>query len=167
VRGIAELEILRQVEYALGNGLRIQDFLDFVVGTRYILSTPSRPQSMLICPYSTGGIIALSLAAKGWSVEECTQKFESLCHKAFQERMLAKDPVIGKLVRVFNHSLYETRAIEGALKEAFTEDLNLFGGASQNTGMPKIKVAVTAAAVSSCVVLSNYNRFPETSRTWL
>jgi patatin-like phospholipase/acyl hydrolase len=34
VRGIAELEILRQIEYALGNGLRIQDFLDFVVGTR-------------------------------------------------------------------------------------------------------------------------------------
>jgi hypothetical protein len=105
----------------------------------------------------------LGLTAKGWSVEECTQKFESLCHKAFQERLLANNPVIGRLVRAFNHSTYETRAIEGALKEAFTEDVNLFGGATLNSGMPKIKVAVTAAAVSSCVVLSNYNRFPETS----
>ncbi|CAD0083511.1 unnamed protein product, partial [Aureobasidium vineae] len=145
VRGIAELEILTQIENALGNGLRIQDFLDLVVGT------------------STGGIIALGLAAKGWSVENCTQKFESLCHKAFQERMMARDPLIGRLVRGYYHSLYETSAIEGALKEAFTEDDNLFGGETQNSGMPKIKVAVTAAAVSSCVVLSNYNRFPETS----
>lgn len=94
-------------------------------------------------------------------------KFESLCYKAFQERMLANNPLIGKLIRAFNHSLYGTRAIEGALKEAFTEDASLFGGATRDSGMPKIKVAVTAAAVSSCVVLSNYNRSPEAFRTCL
>jgi hypothetical protein len=78
--------------------------------------------------------------------------------------MFAKGPLFGRLIRAFNHSLYETRAIEGALKEAFTEDASLFGEATSTIGMPKIKVAVTAAAVSSCFVLSNYNRFPETSR---
>lgn len=77
--------------------------------------------------------------------------------------MMAGDPIIGRLVRSYYHSRYETTAIEKALKEAFTEVANLFGGTTQMSGMPKIKVAVTAAAASSCVVLSNYNRTPEAS----
>jgi hypothetical protein len=78
--------------------------------------------------------------------------------------MLANAPLVGRVIRAFKHSHYETDAIEGALTEAFTEDASLFGGAAQDTGMPRIKVAVTAAAVSTSAVLSNYNRFPETSR---
>ncbi|THW57327.1 hypothetical protein D6D20_08067 [Aureobasidium pullulans] len=129
VRGIAELEILKQIENALGNGiLRIQDFLDFVVGT------------------STGGIIALGLVSKGWSVDDCTRKFENLCHKAFQERMMARGPFLGRLIRSYYHSLYETAAIEGALKEAFTESADLFGAKPTSSGMYGIKVAVTATA---------------------
>ncbi|THW47853.1 hypothetical protein D6D21_03207 [Aureobasidium pullulans] len=129
VRGIAELEILKQIENALGNGiLRIQDFLDFVVGT------------------STGGIIALGLVSKGWSVDDCTRKFENLCHKAFQERMMARGPFLGRLIRTYYHSLYETAAIEGALKEAFTESADLFGAKPTSSGIYGIKVAVTATA---------------------
>ncbi|TIA13191.1 hypothetical protein D6C80_06414 [Aureobasidium pullulans] len=91
VRGIAELEILKQIENALGNGiLRIQDFLDFVVGTR--------------------------------------------------------GPFLGRLIRSYYHSLYETAAIEGALKEAFTESADLFGAKPTSSGMYGIKVAVTATA---------------------
>ncbi|THX27092.1 hypothetical protein D6D12_05739 [Aureobasidium pullulans] len=129
VRGIAELEILKQIENALGNGiLRIQNFLDFVVGT------------------STGGIIALGLVSKGWSVDDCTRKFENLCHKAFQERMMARGPFLGRLIRTYYHSLYETAAIEGALKEAFTESADLFGAKPTSSGIYGIKVAVTATA---------------------
>ncbi|THV63889.1 hypothetical protein D6D28_10317 [Aureobasidium pullulans] len=149
VRGIAELEILKQIENALGNGiLRIQDFLDFVVGT------------------STGAIIALGLVSKGWSVDDCTQKLEDLCHKAFQERMMAGGPVLGKLIRSYYHSLYETTAIEGALKEGFTESADLFGATPMSSRVSGIKVAVTATAMSSSVVLSNYNRIAGTSLSY-
>lgn len=46
VRGIVELEILRQLEKELGDMINIQSFFDLIVGT------------------STGGIVALGLAAR-------------------------------------------------------------------------------------------------------
>lgn len=50
VRGIVELEILRQLEKELGDMINIQSFFDLIVGT------------------STGGIVALGLAARNWYV---------------------------------------------------------------------------------------------------
>lgn len=51
IRGIVELEILRQLEKELGDLISIQSFFDLIVGT------------------STGGIIALGLTARNWSVK--------------------------------------------------------------------------------------------------
>jgi patatin-like phospholipase/acyl hydrolase len=48
VRGIVELEILRQLEIELGDLINIQSFFDLIVGT------------------STGGIVALGLTARNW-----------------------------------------------------------------------------------------------------
>ena len=48
VRGIVELEILRQLEIELGDLINIQSFFDLIVGT------------------STGGIVALGLTARSW-----------------------------------------------------------------------------------------------------
>ena len=39
IRGIVELEILRLIENVWGGGLRIQDFFDLIVGTRYVFLT--------------------------------------------------------------------------------------------------------------------------------
>lgn len=52
VRGIVELEILRQLEKELGDLISIQSFFDLIVGT------------------STGGIVALGLTARNWSVDQ-------------------------------------------------------------------------------------------------
>lgn len=35
IRGIAELETLRQIERAMGDGMPITCFFDLIVGTRY------------------------------------------------------------------------------------------------------------------------------------
>ena len=51
IRGIVELEILRQLEKELGDLISIQSFFDLIVGT------------------STGGIIALGLTARNWLVK--------------------------------------------------------------------------------------------------
>ena len=109
---------------------------------------------------STGGLIALGLAAKNWSVDQCTRRFETLCKEAFTRRAFANVPGIGWFVENYNHSKYETRPLEEALMSAFSENECLFGGprpvASYGTD---VKVAVTSTSVSgSAVVFANYNR---------
>lgn len=144
IRGIVELEILRQVEHALGGRLRIQSFFDLVIGT------------------STGGIIALGLAAKNWSVEECTRHFEPLCDQAFTRRTGGNLPGVGWLIDNYNHSKYETQPLQRALISAFSETENLFGGSRPHTCATDIKVAVTAtSSTGTPVILANYNRFCE------
>lgn len=36
MRGIVELQVLREIERALGDEIPIQEFFDLIVGTRYI-----------------------------------------------------------------------------------------------------------------------------------
>ncbi|OQO14747.1 hypothetical protein B0A48_00129 [Cryoendolithus antarcticus] len=142
VRGIVELEILKQLERELGGRVSVQSFFDLIVGT------------------STGGIIALGLTARNWTVEQCTQHFEALCAKAFTLRKGMNMPGVGWLVSNYNHSMYETQPLQEALIEAFTEDQYLFGGQRSESGTMDVKVAVTAtSAAGSAVVLANYNRF--------
>jgi hypothetical protein len=38
IRGIVELEILRQIERAMGGKMRIQSFVDLIIGTRCVTS---------------------------------------------------------------------------------------------------------------------------------
>ncbi|KAK4198920.1 putative lysophospholipase-like protein [Triangularia verruculosa] len=147
IRGIIELEVLRQIENALGGNLAIQSFFDLIVGT------------------STGGLAALGLGAKGWSVEQCIHHFEALCASAFTKHTGVDLWVVGKAFETFHHSRYETGVLERSLQRAFAEDL-LFGGrrapvSSQAAGRG-VKVAVTAASMAdkSTYVLSNYN-WPE------
>ncbi|KAF1844020.1 FabD/lysophospholipase-like protein [Cucurbitaria berberidis CBS 394.84] len=145
IRGIVELEILQSLEKELNgrNGrLRIQSFFDLVVGT------------------STGGLIALGLVARNWSVGNCIESFKELCQKAFTRRTGSNIPLFGFLVDSYNHSKYETTPLHEALQVAFSNDQYLFGGQryDQNWISP-VKVAVTTTLSStSPVLLANYNR---------
>jgi predicted acylesterase/phospholipase RssA len=145
VRGIVELTILQQIEKALGHDLPIQLFFDLICGT------------------STGGIIALGLGAMGWSVRECTTRFDTLCEKAFTRRKGGLLPVVGWLVSAAHQSRYETQPLETALRSSFKEEL-LFGGfrdlSEHHHNMHRMtKVAVTTTTTSGTVcLLANYNR---------
>ncbi|ORX91403.1 acyl transferase/acyl hydrolase/lysophospholipase, partial [Clohesyomyces aquaticus] len=142
MRGIVELEVLRQIEREMNDKLRIQCFFDLVVGT------------------STGGIIALGLVARNWSVDTCIHNFQELCHKAFTRRTGSNLPFVGWIVDNYNDSKYETKPLHEALQEAFPPDHYLFGGRRTDQLWPSsVKVAVTATIAStSAVVLANYNR---------
>ena len=121
---------------------------------------------LLIMFYSTGGLVALGLASRNWSVETCINKFKELCDKAFTRRFGSSMPLIGWFVDNINHSSYETTPLQEALQTAFTEDEYLFGGQrlDQHWTSP-IKVAVTTTSSSSSpVVLANYNRRCEEKR---
>ncbi|KAE9983700.1 hypothetical protein BLS_003847 [Venturia inaequalis] len=141
MRGIVELETLRHIEDAMEINLPIHCFFDLIVGT------------------STGGLIALGLGSMGWSVEECTERFQSMCKTAFTRRLGVAIPGIGLLVENFNHSRYATKPLEQTLKAAFTENEYLFGGPKRSTSS-RIKVAVTATSLTgrNAIVFGNYNR---------
>ena len=168
VRGIVELETLKQIERAIGGKLSVQCFFDLIVGTRYVNVHVRRlwMKAYMENLSSTGGLIALGLAAKNWSVEQCTRQFEDLCKQAFRKRTGSNIPGLSWFVENYNHSRYETRPLEEALISAYSDTEYLFGGprplASYGTD---VKVAVTATSASgSAVVLANYNRLCEKNR---
>ncbi|KAI9861482.1 MAG: hypothetical protein M1824_002374 [Vezdaea acicularis] len=147
VRGVVELEFLSLLQQQLPE-IPIRLFFDLIVGTRL--------------RNSTGGLLALGLAAKDWDIDECEKKFYNLCTKAFQPRLGTSLPALGPIIHAFMHSLYETTSLEGALKEAYCELYNrqeyLFGGSiASHTSQRKVAV-VSTFSDGQAAVLSNYNR---------
>ncbi|PHH77916.1 hypothetical protein CDD80_7598 [Ophiocordyceps camponoti-rufipedis] len=143
IKGIVELDILKRIQEQLGS-VPLREFFDLIVGT------------------SAGGIIACGLGPAHLTVQECALKFETLSAKAFSSSSVRKIPLIGKLVdemfSVFNHGRYKTKSLEDAYKEAFPENLKLFGGAGSAAS---VKVAVTTSTKQGgVIVLGNYNRKP-------
>jgi hypothetical protein len=100
-----------------------------------------------------------------WSVEQCIEKFQSMCRTAFTRRLGGAIPGVRVLVDNYNHSKYETKPLEGTLKAAFTENDYLFGG-SKRQSYSRIKVAVTATSLTGrvAIVFGNYNRLSAEKR---
>lgn len=170
VRGIVELYVLQAIERALGDGLRIQDFIDLIVGTRYV--QPSNPNSSTWCSkpfhYSTGGIVALGLGVNNWSVDDCITTFKEICSKAFTPRGLVGIPVLEQLAIVNHGSMYKTKPFEALLQEKFQRGRPLFGG-TNDQGEMSTRVAVTSTTLieQHPVILTNYNRPDEAEHgTW-
>lgn len=86
----------------------------------------------------------------------------SLCKQAFTKRKGIGVPIVESIVSASNHSRYETKPLEQALREAYGEE-SLFGGVrdlSDNNGVDRTtKVAVTTTTTNGKVfLLTNYNR---------
>ncbi|KAL7784152.1 hypothetical protein V8C37DRAFT_420748 [Trichoderma ceciliae] len=144
VRGIVELVFLQAVQKELGDHVPIQNFFDLIVGT------------------STGGIIALGLGVKHWSVSECIYHFKNLCRQAFTPR----GPTFMKPLAIVGlKSYYRTKPLENALQSAFDQNEVLYGEPKPGSPM-SIRVAVTATVASDNrpTILSNYNTEYERSR---
>ena len=166
MRGILELEILRAIELAIGGKIPIQAFFDLIVGTRYghPFNGTDRP---LTCSGSTGGIIALGLGVKQWTVNHCVTEFVRLCDQAFTPREF--NQVVGlEQVTTWRHkSKYKTRPLHSALHAAFGEDL-LYGGRRKAHLSYTTQVAVTATSGTgeTGLVLANYSRPEESEPTY-
>jgi predicted acylesterase/phospholipase RssA len=85
-----------------------------------------------------------------------------MCKKAFKKRKGVGFPGIEFLVSATNHSRYETKPLESALKAAYGDE-NLFGGPKDLADHYAIdrttKVAVTTTTTNGRVILlSSYNR---------
>ena len=109
--------------------------------------------------FSTGGLIALGLGAKNWTVETCIHHFESLCRDAFTPRKGLEIPGLGFFVQSHHGSKYETQPLQDALKAAYSENESLFGGPRNDNNHCSTKVGVTAtSSTAQVMVITNYNR---------
>ncbi|KAK3718817.1 hypothetical protein LTR37_004733 [Vermiconidia calcicola] len=141
IRGIVELEVLRAIEQTLGGEIPIQDFFDLIVGT------------------STGGIIALALGVQQLPVDRCIEMFTSLCHHAYTPRIKGM-PLLDLAASISHGSKYKTKDFHTALKDAFGDRDNLFGGRSQSRSESRARVAVTSTSSKGgrAIVIANYRR---------
>ncbi|OCL08909.1 FabD/lysophospholipase-like protein [Glonium stellatum] len=142
VRGIVELVTLQQLEKTLGGNIPVQLFFDLIVGT------------------SVGGVIAAGLGVQGWRVSECTERFKSLCNRAFQWTLLGNLSRFEWLSWVAAWAArFKTTDLEKALCEAFGNCDHLFGGKRSDDHVHKPKVAfTTTSSGGNPYLLANYNR---------
>ncbi|KAG6355196.1 hypothetical protein INS49_004277 [Diaporthe citri] len=140
IRGITQLRVLREVERVLGPGLPIQLFFDLMVGT------------------NTGGIIAIGLGVKRWTVEATMEKFRDICREAFTPREMQKVPLISTLSKMYHGSVFKTQPLERILKRYFSETPFFGGSRSRHNLNTSVKVAVTATTAFESIVFANYNR---------
>ncbi|KAJ3572874.1 hypothetical protein NPX13_g4903 [Xylaria arbuscula] len=142
IRGIIQLHVLRELEKILGPDLPVQLFFDLIVGTDF------------------GGVIAIALGVKKWSVSSAIEKFKDLCHEAYVGRGISKLPLSKAFSTLYHKSLYKTQPLEGALRRYLSEQ-PLFGATSHRSWLAtSSKVAITATTASGHqdVVFANYNR---------
>ncbi|KAI0886923.1 FabD/lysophospholipase-like protein [Annulohypoxylon maeteangense] len=142
IRGIIQLQVLVEIEKVLGPDLPIQLFFDLIVGT------------------NAGGIIAIALGVKKWTVNATMEKFKDLCNEGFTPREMTSVPIFGALSSLYHGSLYKTKPFAKALKR-YLSDQPFFGNAIHRSRVvSSTKVAVTASTgiERQPVVFANYNR---------
>lgn len=142
IRGVVQLAVLRELENILGPELPLQLFFDLIVGS------------------NTGGIIAIGLGVKKWSVQATLDKFKDLCKEGFAPREMKNVPVFGMISSLYHGSLYKTQPMEKALRRYFS-DQPFFGVSthkSRHNVSLKVAVTATTALDHHAVVFANYNR---------
>ena len=114
----------------------------------------------------TGGLIALGIGTKQWSIVTCQEKLAHLSAKIFSERsqlasLLARmtggwSAKLTRAMRVFwFDSIYNGKLLESVLREAYGETEKL-----QGSNVNHVSVAVTATTGGSppCAIFTNYDK---------
>lgn len=147
------MEVLRQIQQELGGRIQVQDFFDLIVGTRFVTLSPTHLlfESEADFRFSTGGILALGLGVKNWSVSRCTELFQRMVEKAFTPKFFGGVSL--------GTTKYRTQPLEDIFSECFKEE-TMFGGVREATLASTRKVAVTSATETAeqAVIFTNYNR---------
>ncbi|KAM7201004.1 hypothetical protein V8F20_005013 [Naviculisporaceae sp. PSN 640] len=154
IRGIVELVILSEIQKTVGLGIPIQDLFDLALGT------------------STGGIIALAVFEKHWTLDHAKRLFRSLATNAFTLRPRLSVPVISAMIEPFLDHRYTSAGIEGALRDTLGDDF-LFGQpktSPQSSGRAipigdatKVGVVTCLEGRSQACLIANYSRDPQRS----
>ena len=111
---------------------------------------------------STGGIIALGLGVKQWSVNHCVTEFVRLCHQAFTPREFGHVPGLEQATTLAHGSKYKTRPLRDTLHSAFGDE-SLYGlrGKAHSSYTTQVAVTATSSTGETGLVLANYSRHEE------
>ncbi|RYC54072.1 hypothetical protein CHU98_g12134 [Xylaria longipes] len=139
VGALVELHVLRAIQRLLGPKLPVRIFFDLIVGT------------------SAGGLAALGIGTRCWSVDEAISKFKTIAEEAFRPRDLSRVPFLEDLTNIFHGKLYKTQTLGNVLKREFSDEF-LFGGKSSSQQMPKVAVTSSSIFGERAIVFANYNR---------
>jgi patatin-like phospholipase/acyl hydrolase len=111
---------------------------------------------------STGGIIALGLGVKQWTIDHCVTEFIRLCDQAFSPREFNNVAGLDVATTLAHGSKYKTTPLRDALFSTFGE-AELYGGRRKAHCDYNIQVAVTATSGTGeeGLILANYSRHEE------
>ncbi|KAI0903577.1 hypothetical protein F4823DRAFT_635572 [Ustulina deusta] len=143
---LVELCVLRAIQKLLGPKLPIQKFFDLIVGT------------------SAGGLAALGLGTRGWSVDEAISKFKTITKEVFKPRDLNRISFLEDFTNVFHRNWHKTQTLEAVLKREFSENF-LFGRSSSFQQMPKVAVTSSSIFGEQPTIFANYNRSQDANQS--
>ncbi|KAF1965009.1 FabD/lysophospholipase-like protein [Bimuria novae-zelandiae CBS 107.79] len=140
VRAIVQLQILLMIQQQFRNQIPIQAFFDLILGT------------------SSGGIVALAMAVKGWELHKCMDLLKRLYRKVFVPR----DSMMSSMKYFITMKVptkYKTTPMRKALEQEFGESETLFGHRIRdNANQAKVAVTATDTAIRRVIVIANYGR---------
>lgn len=169
IRGVVELAILSTIEKEIGFGIPIQEMFDLVVGTSTGNKLPfvTHVNGRLGADDGEGGIVALGVFERRWTLTEAKRRFQSLARQAFSLRRALSVPVLSAMIQPFCDYKYKTSGIEEALKESFGEEF-MFGqlrDRPEDAVGDQVKVGVVTCIegrYQPCLI-ANYSRNPVAS----
>lgn len=138
IRGVVQLEVLREIEQALGNLIAIQAFFDLIVGT------------------GTGGIIATALGVQLRPTHMVLDQLTAICDHAYTPKVRGL-PLLKYAAALSGASRYKTKPLHRALHTAFGEEY-LFGSVSHTKQQLKVAMTATSATGKDSILLANYRR---------
>ncbi|KAL4927720.1 patatin-like phospholipase family protein [Aspergillus undulatus] len=158
VRGVIPLEYLILIQENLGPECKLRELVDLTVGT------------------SSGGLITLGLSGMEWDAVTCSLTFERLARRIFYERrestpsrvfrfIFGPRSVFGGVFQLlswfFHDSCYDSKVFEESLREAFRDDIPIFGpvpDSSRSHSNSKFAVIATnIAKETKSFVFGNFN----------
>jgi hypothetical protein len=102
----------------------------------------------------------LDLFHEGTDLDACLERFEGFARRIFASRP-SKEGLCDKFCRFirswFSDNLYDSAALEEALKEAFGTTRRLFDVTNDRVLSTKIAIMATSVADSRLCIFSNYN----------
>ncbi|KAL4993992.1 FabD/lysophospholipase-like protein [Aspergillus recurvatus] len=140
-----------------GGGARGITSLELLKGLQNLLqSCPLHEVVDIACGSSSGGLIALAKFHMHWSVEQCSDTFETFASQCFSR----KKSVLGTIKSAFNYvvkdAIYDEELLESLIKETFGLHTVFFSHSP--AVIPGTRVAVTAMTHGSLPsVFTNYN----------
>jgi hypothetical protein len=145
----------------VGHDIPIQELFDIIVGSGTGIFDPIiNYQETLIFE---GGIIALGIFRKEWSIPNAKESFYKLITAAFSKRSMLKLlwPLPGgsTSAQIMLNYLYKSEDLENALRATFGTEETLFGpSTSKRQTLNNIAVIATGEEEEKSFLLTNYNR---------